>query len=197
LSDEVTSAPTPGLAALIRAFGLIGLTSFGGATMTYFFQEIVGRRHYLSHEEMMDQLAISELLPGANPADLAVLVGRRLGGLRGAIAALTAMILPGAILMLVLGVIYFHGGQLSLITPFFKGLGPAAAGLALANALQASGREVRSLRSVWLLPVTVAVVLLLRPATLIVIVVLGAVGVFLFRPRGTPSAPTESSGSPS
>jgi chromate transporter len=179
---------------VIRAFGLIGLTSFGGATFTYLYSEFVDRLGWLSHEEIMNYRALSQLLPGANQGDLAVLVGRRLCGLRGAIAALLAVILPGALLMLLLSVLYFRGGHLPGVAPFFKGIGPAAAGLALANGLQASGRELRSFRSAWLLPVTVAIVLLLRPPTLVVIAVLGAVGVFLFRPRRAPVSQPRNNG---
>ena len=65
----------------------------------------------------------------------------------------------------------------------FKGIGPAAAGLALANALEASGRELRSLRSAWLLPVTAGIVILLHPPTLLVIAALGLAGIALYRPR--------------
>jgi chromate transporter len=190
MSDSPAPAPSPTLWRLTLAFALIGLTSLGGATFTYFYTEFVERRRWLSHEQLMNYRAISQLLPGANMADLAVLVGRRLGGLRGAVLSLTSIVLPGAIAMFALSIVFFRGGQIPTIASLFKGIGPAAAGLALANALQASGKEVRSLRSAWLLPVTALAVIVWRPPTLMVIAILGAVGIFLYRPRSSPQAET-------
>lgn len=194
MAGEDAPVVRPSLIALTRTFTLLGLTSLGGATFTYFYSEFVDRLKWLSHEEIMNYRAISQLLPGANMGNLAVLVGRRLGGPAGAAAALSALIAPGAVLMLLLSAVYFRGGQVSILGALFKGIGPAAAGLALANALEASGREIRSPRSAWLLPVAAITVIFFHLPTLVVIAVLGLVGVALYWPARTIATSTGSNG---
>jgi chromate transporter len=194
IEGETSPTARPGLLALTRTFALLGLTSLGGATFTYFYSEFVDRLKWLTHEEIMNYRAISQLLPGANMGNLAVLVGRRLSGPAGAAVALTMLIAPGAALMLILSVVYFRGGQIPVVTALFKGIGPAAAGLALANALEASGREVRSPRSAWLVPVGAIAVIVFHPPTLAVVAILGLVGVALYRPGRATAMPSGSNG---
>jgi chromate transporter len=180
----------PSLAALIKQFLLLGATSFGGATFVYFYSEFVDRLKWLGHDEIMNYRSLSQLLPGANVGDLAVLVGRRLHGARGAAAALLAITLPGAGLMLLLSALYFRTGHVAIVTSIFKGVGPAAAGLALGNALEAAGREARRPRSVWLVPLTLISVVLFRPPTILVFVLLGTIGALIYRPRAGDLATT-------
>jgi chromate transporter len=187
MKAEAPAQPAPSLVALMKRFLLLGSTSFGGATFVYFYSDFVDRLRWLEHDEIINFRSMSQLLPGANMGDLAVLVGRRLGGLRGSIVALTSITAPGAVLMLLLSVLYFRGQHLPAVTSLFKGIGPAAAGLALANALEATGRELPRLRSAWIVPLTAVVVVFFRPPTLLVIVFIGALGILLYRPE-TPKA---------
>src|ERR1700722_19334150 len=126
----------PGLWPLLRSFGTIGLTSLGGGRFAYFYHEFVRKQHWLNDTDLLDALALSQVLPGPNIGNLSVLLGQRLRGLRGAALALLAVLTPGAVAMLVLSALYFGHGQVPGLLPVFKGIGAAAAGLALATSLQ-------------------------------------------------------------
>jgi chromate transporter len=193
MHDAAAGGPRPSFAAIVRQFLLLGSTSFGGATFVYFYSEFVDRLKWLGHDEIMNFRSMSQILPGANMGDLAVLVGRRLHGAPGAAAALFSIVAPGAALMLLLSAVYFHSGHIATVASAFKGVGPAAAGLALGNALEASGREIRRPRSVWLVPVTLILVVAFRPPTILVVMLLGAVGVFLSRPAAASALTKEQS----
>jgi chromate transporter len=177
------------LARLVYRFLLLGATSFGGATFVFFYSEFVDRLKWIHHDELLNYRSMSQLLPGANMGDLAVLVGRRLGGALGAAAALVAITAPGAVLMLALSALYFHGAHIQTVDSIFRGVGPAAAGLALGNAIEATGRQIRGLRLVWLIPFTLLAVVLFHPPTLMVVVLLGAVGIAVAHPLKTSSSP--------
>ncbi|HLZ69375.1 MAG TPA: chromate transporter [Dehalococcoidia bacterium] len=170
-----------GLWLLFRAFGTIGLISMGGGRFAYYFHELVTRRRWFSEQEMLERLAISQLLPGPNVSNLAVLLGQRLRGFRGAALALIATLGPGALLMLGLSAFYFARGQVPGAGPAFRGIAAAAAGLALGTTVQIGWKSARGLRAALLGLLTLVAVLVLHLPTLLAILLLGALGVLLFR----------------
>ncbi|MHB8575192.1 MAG: chromate transporter [Dehalococcoidia bacterium] len=172
----------PSLLSLTRAFGLIGLTSMGGGRFAFFYHEFVRRRQWLTDANLLESLAISQVLPGPNIGNLAVLLGGRLRRLPGAAIGALAVLAPGALMMLGLSAVYFGGGQIPAVGPVLHGVAAAAAGMAVATALQVGRLSVRSVISVLLVIVTVALVVLGLP-TLGIVLLLGAAGTLLNRPR--------------
>jgi chromate transporter len=183
MPDSRPPAPHPGLRALTRAFGVIGVISMGGGRFAYYFHEFVVRRRWLSEDEMLERLAISQMLPGPNVGNLTVLLGQRLRGVRGAAIALAATLAPGAALMLILSALYFARGQMPGAGAAFRGIAAAAAGLALATSLQIAWRGARSLEAVALAALALVAVSVLHVPTLLAIAVLGMLGAVLFRVR--------------
>ena len=110
-------------------------------------------------------------------------LGQRLRGLRGAALALAATLAPGAALMLALSALYFARGQIPGAGSAFRGIGAAAAGLALATSLQIAYRSTRTLPAAALALLTIAAVSVLHVPTLLAILALGAGGAVLFRLR--------------
>ena len=117
-------------------FLFIGATSFGGGVVAYLRDGLVTKRGWVNDQEFVEYLAISQTLPGLNATNMAVLVGDRLRGLRGALAALFAICLPGGTIMLIAGLAYqAHGGK-PMVTAALKGVAAAAIGLILATTIQ-------------------------------------------------------------
>src|SRR3974390_3545695 len=81
---------------------IIGATSFGGA-VPYLRRSLVTKRHWVNDKEFVDMLSISQSLPGLNATNMAVLVGEKLSGIMGSVAAVAGMCLPGAALMYAVG----------------------------------------------------------------------------------------------
>jgi chromate transporter len=182
LPTAASRLPQPvGLWPLFRAFGTVGVISMGGGRFAYYFHELVTRRHWISEQEMLERLAISQLLPGPNIGNLAVLLGQRLRGFRGAALALIATLAPGALLMLGLSAFYFARGQVPGAGPAFRGIAAAATGLALGTTLQIGWKSARGLRAALLAALTLVAVLVLHLPTLLAILLLGGLGVLLFR----------------
>jgi chromate transporter len=94
---------------LIRVFAWTGLTSLGGGRSAYFHDAVVVRRRWVRNDEFVQDLTLSQLLPGPNFANLAVALGCRLAGWAGGAWALLAVVLPGAVILLLLAVLYFRG----------------------------------------------------------------------------------------
>ena len=120
---------------IFLAFLTIGATSFGGV-VPYLRDGLVTKRHWVNDKEFVEILSISQSLPGLNATNVAVLLGDRLRGWLGAVAAVIGMCLPGALIMLFDGIIYRTHGDHAISTAMLKGVAAAAAGLLLATVIQ-------------------------------------------------------------
>jgi chromate transporter len=87
------------LAELARLFLRLGLTAFGGpaAHVALMEDEVVRRRGWLSHEEFLDLLGATNLIPGPNSTEMAIHIGRRRAGWPGLLVAGACFILPAAL----------------------------------------------------------------------------------------------------
>ena len=117
------------LSRLIGVFAWTGLTSLGGGRSAYFHDQVVVRRPWLTHQEFAQDFTLSQILPGPNFSNLGVVIGYRLGGGRGATAAGLALLVPGALALLALTLLYFKLGLTPDARPALRGMGAAVVGL--------------------------------------------------------------------
>lgn len=117
---------------MLRSFGLIGAISFGGGRAAYFHDELVRRRGWISDEEFLEAVAVSQVMPGPNIGNLAAYLGQRLHGATGAALAVLCLVAPGAVTIVALAWLYFNGMPASLTEPVGTGVAASAAGLAAA-----------------------------------------------------------------
>ncbi|MCZ4089037.1 chromate transporter [Sinorhizobium psoraleae] len=92
--------------ALLASFLRLGASSFGGGMAGWTHREIVERRAWLTDEEFLKTLTVAQIMPGANPVNLAVYIGLKLRGIAGACIALFGMVLPAFAVILVMSVTY-------------------------------------------------------------------------------------------
>jgi chromate transporter len=88
------------LSRIVKVFGWTGLTSLGGGRSAYFFDAVVMRRPWLTSHEFIQDLTLSQLLPGPSFANLGVALGVRLAGGWGGAWGVLALIVPGALILL-------------------------------------------------------------------------------------------------
>src|SRR3989441_11156994 len=108
---------------LIRVFVWPGLPALGGGRGAYFYDAVVVRRSWVKTNEFVQDLTLSQLLPGSNFANLSVALGSRLGGRRGGVGALLAVLVPGALVLPALTALYFRGGFAPGAPPPLHGVG--------------------------------------------------------------------------
>ena len=170
------------IAQIFRAFAIIGATSFGGV-VPYLRDSLVTRRSWLEDKEFIELLSISQSLPGLNATNMAVLVGQKLGGLLGAVAAILGMCLPGGVLMFVVGLIYRAYGDHALTSAGLKGVAAASVGLILATVVQLSRRSLERRMDFVFVALTVIAVNRFHLSVLTALVIIGLAGIFFHRPR--------------
>ncbi|MBY0263524.1 MAG: chromate transporter, partial [Phycisphaerales bacterium] len=127
---------SPALRELAPVFARIGLLSFGGpaAQIALLHQTCVDQKRWLTEREFLAALNLCTLLPGPEATQLAAYVGLRRAGTPGAILAATLFLLPGALILLALSLLYQAYGSLPPVRGLILGLSAAVLGL-IAQAL--------------------------------------------------------------
>jgi Chromate transport protein ChrA len=137
-----TSRP-PTLTGLFLIFSRIGLTSFGGGLSGWLLREFVQDRDWISEEDFLNGLAISQALPGINVKNMAIWIGHRLLGWRGALAGFCGIIFPPAVVIVILGAFFSAIAGFSLTHIALAGAAAGAIGLSLSMAITAVRRLPR------------------------------------------------------
>lgn len=142
-TDQTTNKPTATATQLFLIFTRIGLTSFGGGLSGWLYREFVQSRRWLSEEEFLSGLAICQTLPGINVSNLAIWIGYRLLGGVGALASLIGIIVPPAILIVLLAIVFAQLTAIHWVHLALVGTSAAAIGLSLSMGLTAARRLPR------------------------------------------------------
>ena len=175
---------------IFTVFLLIGATSFGGGVVAYLRSSLVGKHKWLDDKTFVELLAISQTLPGLNATNMAVLVGDRLRGITGALAAMSGMCLPGALLMYGAALAYHVRGDRPLVVAGLKGVAAAAVGLILATTFQLGRKSLAHIADLVFVVLTVLGVNQLHQSVPRVLIVVGAIAILWYRPRkGKQEAP--------
>ncbi len=138
-----TSAP-PSLLTMFLAFSRIGVTSFGGGLSGWLMREFVRQRRWISEEEFLSGLALSQAFPGINVVNLSIWIGYRLRGRNGALAAALGMVLPSMCVAIVMAVAFAQVSQSKTAHLALAGIAAAAIGLSLEMGLRAARYTLRS-----------------------------------------------------
>ena len=172
----------PSLARLTAVFAWIGLASLGGGRSAYFHDALVVRRRWLRDDEFLQDLAVSQVMPGPNFSNLAVALGHRLRGYPGAACALLALVLPGCLLFLALALLLREGVGPDA-THVLYGMGAAVVGLVLVMTWRILIVGIRGRVSVILAAGTFLAIGPLRLPTYVGIAAMLVLGLWLNRPR--------------
>src|SRR5437899_6256670 len=92
---------------LFLSFTWLALQGFGGV-LAVVQREVVEKKQWLTPDEFLEDWAVAQVLPGPNVINLALMIGDRHFGLRGAMAALAGMLTVPLGVILVLAVLYAH-----------------------------------------------------------------------------------------
>ena len=96
------------LKELMTVFFRLGTVAFGGpaAHIAMMDDEIVKRRQWISRENLLDLIGVTNLLPGPNSTELAIHIGYERAGWRGLFVAGSSFIFPAMLIVWILAVLY-------------------------------------------------------------------------------------------
>lgn len=191
MPSPTTAAPLPrageavpvSLLELAGVFAKIGLMSFGGALSGWMHREIVMRRRWLDEADFLNGLALGQIMPGANVANLSLYIGHKLRGGRGAIAALTGMLLPPMLLVVMIAAAFGRIKEVAPVHRFVDGVAAAAIGLTAMVGVRAARRIERRAAPLAVLAVTFLAIGVFRLPMVPVVVCVTPISIALAWPR--------------
>ncbi|HYI65644.1 MAG TPA: chromate efflux transporter [Candidatus Limnocylindrales bacterium] len=118
--------PATRLRDLLVVFGTLGIVGFGGpaAHIALMRREVVERRQWLNDAQLLDLVGITNLIPGPNSTELAMLVGRMRAGGMGLVVAGLSFIIPAAGVVLALAWAYMTYGTTPTGAALLYGIKP-------------------------------------------------------------------------
>ncbi len=179
--DSATASAEVSIGQIFLEFLIIGATSFGGV-VPYLRGSLVTKRHWVDDKEFVEMLSISQSLPGLNATNMAILVGDKLRGALGSIAAIIGICLPGGVLMYVVGMFYRIHGDHDFVTAALKGVAAAAVGLILFTVMGLSKKSLAGKFDFVFMALTVIAVNRLHQSVPRTLVVVGLLAILFHRP---------------
>jgi len=174
-------SPRVSALSLLAIFLRIGFTAFGGSTSAWMHREVVERRKLLSDKDFLTGLTVSQVLPGANPVNMAMYLGLHLRGGLGAALAVFGMVLPAFCVILLLGLLYSRLGSMPITHAVLGGVAAAGVGATLSVGIKLTQRLERSAVPIAIALVTFVTIGILRWSMVPVVVVAVPVSIFLAR----------------
>ena len=140
---ELAVRPRVGLNHLLGTFVRLGTMTFGGGVQSWIHREVVDRLGWIDSKSFLSGLTVAQVLPGANPVNLALYVGLQLRGGVGAAVAVFGMLVPAFCATLILGALYRGYGHLAVVHFVLAGVAAAGVGATLTMGIKVARRLPR------------------------------------------------------
>lgn len=150
------------LRGLFATFFKIGAFTFGGgwAMISIIEREIVDKHRWLDKQEFLDLLAVAQAVPGILAVNISVVVGDKLRGFKGSLAAALGTIAPSFMIILAIAMFLTPETITSnpTLTAIFKGLRPAVVALIVAPVISSAKASHIGWKTCWI-PAAVALLI--------------------------------------
>jgi chromate transporter len=175
---NLTRSSVP-LYSIFWVFFRIGMFSFGGGLTGWMYRDVVTLRGWITDNDFLSGLALGQILPGANVANLAVYIGQHLRGSVGATCALLGLLTGPFFAVIGMAIAYDQIVGMPWIQDSMSGAAAAAIGLMLLVALKGAQQASRHLASLIVFLATFVAVGILQWPLVPVVLCLAPVSVFL------------------
>ncbi len=172
-ADALDTTP---LRQIFVSFLKVGAVLFGGgyAMLPLLEREVVERRRWCELAEMTDYYAMAQLVPGVVAINTAMLIGHRLRGFRGTVAATAGVVFVPFLVILAYAIAFDRFAETRALAAAMSGLRPAVAGLMLGVAFKLLDRS-RQTRPGWVIALLVPLLVLGCGVSAVHVIVGGAV----------------------
>ena len=132
--DPALTAPVS-IKDLFVTFTRLALQGFGGV-LPIAQRVLCEQKRWLSKEQFVEILALGQVLPGPNVCNVALMVGDRFFGWRGAFSALAGMMTIPLVIVLIITALYSEYATYPMVAGALKGMAAVSAGLIIGSAIK-------------------------------------------------------------
>lgn len=171
---------------LFFTFAKIGLFTFGGgyAMIPLIEKEVVDKKRWISNEELLDVIAISESTPGPIAVNAATFIGKKAGGLTGAFCATFGVVLPSFIIIAAISYFLEAFRELSLVRYALFGIRAGVLALILKALVSMFGQSNKGALPYILMTASAAAVIFFDVNAIVVIIACALTGIIYSMIRG-------------
>jgi len=135
MADGTTPRVPASCGELFRVFNRLAMRGFGGV-LPIAHRTLVDEEHWLAPQQFVELLALSQVLPGPNVINMALIFGDRHFGWRGALAASAGLLALPLAIVLALALGYHRFADQPQVVGALRGMGAVAAGLVISTAVK-------------------------------------------------------------
>lgn len=109
---------------LFTTFFKIGIFTFGGgyAMIPLIEKEIMEEKKWISKDELMEIIAISQMTPGPIATNAATFVGRKMAGVKGSVMATIGVVTPSLIIITLISMFFSKNFRNIYVQKIFTGM---------------------------------------------------------------------------
>lgn len=170
------------LLQLFLSFAKIGAFSFGGgyAMIPLISREIVQAKAWLSMDEFIDVIALSQATPGPIAINSATYVGYKVMGVWGSVAATVGVVFPSFLIMMGLGYLFLKYRDVGFVKDIFKGIRPVVVALILSAAISVASTSLTGAVPVVIACLVIGAIVGLNIDPVLLLLGSGILGYFLY-----------------
>ena len=129
----------------------IGMVTIGGgyAMLSLLLESFTEKHRWLTHDEMLDTIAVAQSMPGPIAVNTSVMVGYRVAGIRGGISAAGGMILPPLTVMSIIAACYTWFRANEYVAASLNGIRAAVCGLLVWATVKLARSSIKTGRGIW------------------------------------------------
>ena len=142
----------PTFGEALRVWAYIGCVNFGGPAgqIALMHKLLVEEKKWISDARYFHALNYCMLLPGPEAQQLATYVGWLMHGVKGGLAAGLLFILPGALVMLTLSILYVNYADLAVVNAIFYGVKAAVLAIVIEAVFRIAKRAFNGAAMIWI-----------------------------------------------
>ncbi|MFD3156057.1 chromate transporter [Haloimpatiens sp. FM7330] len=165
------------------SFFKIGAFTFGGgyAMIPLIEAEVVTKRNWISKEEFLDIIVISQTFPGALAVNSSTFIGYKIGGLLGALLALLGVVLPSFLIIIAIAALFMQFRNNHIVDLIFKGIGAAVPMLILIAVVSLFSSLKKNTINYIIILISIISILVFHVHPVLVVIISGLYGIIFLR----------------
>ena len=162
---------------IFTCFAKIGAFTIGGgyAMIPIIQKEVVDKRGWISEEDFMDVLAISQSAPGILAVNISIFLGHKLRGTKGSIVATLGSTLPSFTIILLIAMFFAGYQDNPTVMAIFKGIRPVVVSLIAVPMINMAKKAKLNFYTGSLAVITALLIIFLKVSPLYILLVVAIV----------------------
>ena len=159
----------------------IGLFTIGGgyAMIPLIEENVVGKKQWVTKEELVDLMAVAQSCPGIFAVNLSIFIGYKLQRTKGAFIGTLGTALPSFLIILAIALAFQHFRDNAVVEKFFMGLRPAVVALIACPVFKMAKTAKVTIYTLWI-PVVATLAIWLLGVNPIYVILIAGTGGFLW-----------------